>query len=67
MREALFNKLAYKVVTMGCGADVCSVLPVETEDWQVEDPSGKSLERFREIREETKRRVERLIEELGFR
>lgn len=60
-------KDADRVVTMGCGADVCSVLPVETEDWQIDDPSGKSLETFRETREEIKRQVERLIEELGLR
>lgn len=60
-------KEADRVVTMGCEADVCSLLSVETEDWQIEDPSGKSLEKFRETREEIKRQVERLIEELGFR
>ena len=60
-------KEADRVVTMGCGADACPVLPVETEDWQIEDPSGKSTDKFREIREEIKRRVETLIEELGLR
>ncbi len=60
-------KEADRVVTMGCAADVCSVFPIETEDWQIEDPSEKSIEKFREIRDEIKRRVERLIKELGFR
>ena len=60
-------KEADKVVTMGCGANVCPVLPVETEEWQIEDPSEKSIEKFREIREEIKRRVERLITELSLR
>lgn len=60
-------KEADKVVTMGCGASVCPVLPVETEEWQIEDPSEKSIEKFREIREEIKRRVERLITELSLR
>lgn len=60
-------KEADRVVTMGCGADACPVLPDETEDWQTEDPSGKSIDKFREIREEIKRRVEELIEELGLR
>lgn len=61
------NLEADRVITLGCDSDVCSMLPVETEDWQIEDFSGKSTEEFREVREEIKRRVERLIEELGFR
>lgn len=60
---AAMVKEADKVVTMVCGADVCPVIPVETEEWQIEDPSGRSIEKFREIREEVKRRVKRLIEE----
>ncbi len=60
-------KEADRVVTMGCGADACPVVPAEAEDWQVEDPSGKSLEKFRKTREEIKKRVEELIEELGIR
>ncbi len=67
MLTADMVKEADKVVTMGCGANVCPVLPVETEEWQIEDPSEKSIEKFREIREEIKRRVERLITELSLR
>lgn len=60
-------KGADKVVTMGCGVEVCPVLPVETEEWQIEDPSGKPIGKFREIRDEIRRRVERLIEDLGLK
>jgi len=54
---------ADRVVTMGCGAEgVCPASFVETEDWQLEDPKGKSLEEVRRIRDEIKTRVTRLLE-----
>jgi len=54
-----------KVITMGCGANVCPIVPKEVEEWELEDPSGKSIEKFREVRDEIKRRVERLLNEVG--
>ncbi len=50
------------VITMGCGENVCPVVPKEVLDWELEDPSGKPLERVREIRDQIRERVERLIE-----
>ena len=52
------------VVTMGCGAEVCPIVPKRTEDWGLEDPVGKPIEKFREVREEIRRRVEELIKTL---
>lgn len=52
------------VVTMGCGEDVCPVVPKEVLDWELEDPSGKPLEKVRETRDQIRERVERLIEAL---
>lgn len=52
------------VVTMGCG-DACPIYPGKRyEDWQLQDPAGQSIEVVREIRDEIRRRVETLIEEL---
>ena len=52
------------VVTMGCG-DACPVYPGKRyEDWQLRDPAGQPIEVVREIRDEIRRRVETLIEEL---
>jgi protein-tyrosine-phosphatase len=49
------------VVTMGCG-DACPLVPGKRyEDWELEDPSGKSLEEIRPIRESVKGRVEALL------
>ncbi len=52
------------VVAMGCGADVCPVVPRRVEEWKIEDPAGKSMEKFREVRNEIRERVEKLVETL---
>jgi protein-tyrosine-phosphatase len=52
------------VVTMGCG-DACPLMPGKRyEDWELEDPTGKSLEQIRPIREAVRSRVETLLEEI---
>jgi arsenate reductase len=56
-----------RMITMGCGAEAEAVCPasfIETEDWALEDPKGKSLEQVRKIRDEIKERVARLFSEL---
>ena len=55
---------ADKMITMGCGADALGLCPanfIETEDWALEDPEGKSLEPVRKIRDEIKEKVIQLI------
>jgi protein-tyrosine-phosphatase len=53
------------VVTMGCG-DTCPVFPgIRYVDWEVEDPSGRSLDEVRPIRDDLERRVRGLMSELG--
>ena len=50
------------VITMGCGAEgVCPASWVETQDWELEDPAGKSLDTVREIRDEIEVRVKELL------
>ena len=59
---------ADRMITMGCGADAGGLCPasfIETEDWALEDPKGKSLEQVRTIRDEIKKRVLRLIQEIA--
>jgi protein-tyrosine-phosphatase len=52
------------VITMGCG-DVCPIFPGKRyEDWELVDPKGKSIEEVRPIRDDIKRRVEALLEEI---
>lgn len=53
------------VVTMGCG-DTCPFFPGKRYvDWEIEDPSGKSLEQVRVIRDQLEVRVRGLLEELA--
>lgn len=52
------------VVTMGCG-DACPVFPGKRYvDWEVEDPSGKSIEEVRPIRDDLEQRIRNLMSEL---
>lgn len=54
------------VVTMGCG-DACPYYPgTRYEDWVLDDPAGQGLDAVRPIRDEIRRRVERLVDELTF-
>ncbi len=56
---------ADRVITMGCAVEnVCPAALVPTEDWQLEDPEGKPIEKVREIRDQIEKRVEGLIEEV---
>jgi len=50
-----------KIITMGCGADVCPAPYVKAEEWNIEDPSGKSLDKFRKVRDIIKGKVEELV------
>ena len=55
---------ADKMITMGCVTEAgaaCPVSFIETEDWALEDPYGKTLAGVRKIRDEIKRRVTKLI------
>lgn len=56
---------ADRIITMGCGVDagVCPAAFVPTEDWGLDDPKGQPIEKVREIRDEIKARVEKLVEE----
>ena len=52
------------VVTMGCG-DTCPFHPGKRyEDWVLDDPAGQGVDAVRPIRDEIRRRVERLLAEL---
>ena len=52
------------VITMGCG-DVCPICPGKRyEDWELKDPAGQDLQTVREIRDDIKDRVSKLLSEL---
>jgi arsenate reductase len=59
-----FVRAADVVITMGCG-DACPIYPGKRyEDWEVEDPAGKSVDDVRKIRDDISERVKRLLGEL---
>jgi arsenate reductase len=54
------------LITMGCG-DECPVVPgIRREDWPLADPAGQPPERVREIRDEIRERVWRLVAREGW-
>ena len=58
---------AQLLITMGCG-DRCPVVPgLERDDWPLEDPKGQPIARVREIRDEIREHVERLLDREGWR
>jgi arsenate reductase len=54
------------LITMGCGEE-CPYLPgAQVEDWPLEDPKGKPIERVREIRDVIRSRVAALVDGRGW-
>jgi len=57
------NNMFDILVTMGC-VDGCPLTPREkTIEWKIEDPKGKSLDKYREVRDTIRNYVEKLIVE----
>jgi arsenate reductase len=57
---------AHMLITMGCG-DACPTVPgLRRDDWPLEDPKGKPVERVRAIRDDVKGRVEALLAREGW-
>ena len=49
------------VITMGCG-DACPIFPGKRyEDWELTDPAGQSIEVVREVRDDIRGRIEKLV------
>lgn len=54
-----------RVITMGCGVEgVCPAAFIPAEEWELEDPEGKPIEKVREIRNEIDARVKKLIDDI---
>jgi arsenate reductase (thioredoxin) len=56
---------SHKIFTMGCIKSCPAAPPEKTFDWELEDPAGKPIEFFRRIRDDIRRRVEKLATELS--
>lgn len=60
-----FDVLPYKdfdyVISMGCG-DVCPFVPAKQRiDWEIEDPKGGSIDKFREVRDKIEEKVKEFL------
>ena len=56
---------ANRVITMGCGVEeTCPAGIVPMEDWGIDDPEGKPVEKVRQIRDDIRNKVAALIKEL---
>jgi arsenate reductase len=55
--------MATRIITMGCGvnANSCPARIHLSEDWGLDDPAGQSIEKVREIRDQIRLRVQRLL------
>ena len=49
------------LITMGCGDACPAVGDLERDDWPLADPKGQPIERVREIRDEIRARVSKLL------
>jgi arsenate reductase len=58
---------AARIISMGCGVDAeaCPAHFLVSEDWGLENPAGKPIEKVREIRDAIKTRVAELLLELS--
>ena len=67
--QKLTDELARKarlLVTMGCG-EACPTVPgLRREDWPLEDPKGKPIEKVRQIRDDVRARVIVLLRKEGW-
>jgi len=67
--QKLTDDLASKatlLITMGCG-EACPHVPgLRRDDWPLEDPKGKPLQRVREIRDDVRQRVRQLVVNEGW-
>jgi arsenate reductase len=59
-------RAAHWLITMGCG-EACPHVPgLARDDWPLEDPKGKPMERVRQIRDEVRARVTELLQREGW-
>jgi arsenate reductase (thioredoxin) len=56
---------ADRAIVMGCGAEAsCPAALAPSENWELEDPEGQTLEKIRLIRDAIRRRVKELLKEI---
>lgn len=62
--DSLLSENFDSMITMGC-KDTCPITPKDkTIKWDIEDPKGHSVQKYREIRDVIENNVKKLIKEL---
>ena len=56
---------AEMIITMGCLEACPAPALAKSQDWQIEDPSGKTIEVYRRVRDDVERRVKELVANLA--
>ncbi|MFI6244273.1 arsenate reductase ArsC [Micromonospora sp. NPDC050795] len=52
------------IITMGCG-DACPIFPGKRyEDWKLTDPAGQPLDVVRQVRDDIRARIQKLVDTL---
>jgi protein-tyrosine-phosphatase len=52
------------IITMGCGEECPFVPGAKTENWDLPDPAGKSIEFMRNVRDEIEKKIIELKDKL---
>ncbi len=54
------------LISMGCGVEDTCPAPLlkDFEDWEIEDPYGQSIEKYRDTRDKIQKKVKDLIEDV---
>ena len=66
MLTAELARSAQLLITLGCG-DACPYVPgLRRDDWPLEDPKARPVERVRAIRDEVRSRVVALLAKEGW-
>lgn len=59
-------KSSSMLITMGCGEACPHIAGLRRDDWPLEDPKGRPVERVREIRDDIRKRVVALLRAEGW-
>lgn len=64
IEQAISKEKPDMIITMGCGEECPFVPGAKTENWDLPDPAGKSIEFMRNVRDEIEKRVIELKDQI---
>lgn len=66
IEDALSGGKPDTIITMGCGEECPFISGVSRREWEVPDPSGRSIDFMIKVRDEIEKKVTHLIAQVGF-